>query len=310
MYESLKDCCDYFNLFILAFDDTCLKVLAALDLPHVTLISMREFEDEALLNVKQTRSDAEYCYTCTPSLIHYVMEKYEPEICTYIDADTYFYASPQALLDELQHDSVMITEHRYTPNINRARKFGKYCVQFNSFRRDAAGLKVLQWWREACIDWCYVKVEKSRYADQKYLDDWTTRFEGVHVMQHPGGGVAPWNVQQYDVFEKSGKPFCRDKKTGEVFEIIFYHFQQLVFTNDGKVDLGIYELSDNVIRLLYKPYIRHLNRVQAALRKRDASLDPQGSSHTRRDQQMPHMYLYRKLTNTYNVLDETDVLTS
>lgn len=308
MYESLRDCCDNFNLFILAFDDTCWRTLAGLDLPSVTVISLREFEDERLAHVKHARSEVEYCYTCTPSLVRYVIEEYQQDVCTYVDADIYFYSSPQILLDELAGSSVMITEHRYTAQIDRTKKFGRYCVQFNSFRHDEAGMEALKWWREACIDWCFLKVERNRYADQKYLDDWPTRFDGVHVLQHAGGGVAPWNVQQYDVFESDGKLCCRHKQTGQEFELIFYHFQQLTFNTGGKVDLGIYPLSADVIELLYKPYIRHLYHVRAELHKRDPSLEPQTSSYARRDLRMPHIYLYRKLTGTYNVLNESDFL--
>lgn len=48
---------------------------------------------------------------------------------------------------------------------------------------------------------CVMQLENGKFGDQKYLDDWTARFKDVHVLQHLGGGIAPWNVQQY-TFQK------------------------------------------------------------------------------------------------------------
>ena len=79
-----------------------------------------------------------------------------------------------------------------------------YNVQFMTFRRDARGLEALHWWRDRCIEWCYYRVEDGKLGDQKYLDDWPERFDGVHVLEHPGGGLAPWNVENYELARRNG----------------------------------------------------------------------------------------------------------
>ena len=76
MYESIKENTDDFHLFVFAFDDICLKILEYLDLPNVTVISLKKFENEQLISVKDKRTKAEYCWTCTPSIINFVLENY------------------------------------------------------------------------------------------------------------------------------------------------------------------------------------------------------------------------------------------
>src|SRR5512133_3761339 len=67
MYESLKKQSASFHLFIFAFDELSYNILIDLKLDDVTVISLSEFETPELIEVKKSRSVAEYCWTCTPS---------------------------------------------------------------------------------------------------------------------------------------------------------------------------------------------------------------------------------------------------
>ena len=252
LYESLLENCPEFHLYIYTFDDVSYEILVSLKLSHATIVSLGELEDEALLEVKSTRSVGEYCWTCTPSIIKHAIETYQLPSCTYLDADIYFFADPALLIDELGSQSILITEHRYTPEYNQTKNSGIYCVQFTTFKNDTSGMSALNWWREACIEWCYNRVEDGKFGDQKYLDDWPVRFEGVHVLQHLGGGVAPWNVQQYDLSDPR-------------FEVVFYHFHGLKFIQNQMVNLGKYKYTPAVLSRVYQPYISHIERINAQL---------------------------------------------
>lgn len=257
MYNSLRRHSKAYHLYIFAFDDICYNKLNELKLLNVTVISLKEFEDEELLKVKSTRTIAEYCWTSTPATILYCIEKYELESCTYLDADLYFFSNPDVLIDEMENanKSVLITNHRYTPKYDQSATSGLYCVQFMTFKNDEKGLKVLKWWRNACLDWCYARCEDGKFGDQKYLDNWPNQFEGVHELQNLGGGVAPWNIQQY-IVEKDLK--CKEISTNINFNIIFYHFHNFKIFKNRYYTCGFYNLNSQVIKLIYMEYIREL----------------------------------------------------
>ncbi len=301
LYRSLENVCKDFHLYIFAFDDRSYAVLQKLNLRHATIISLKEFEDAELLRVKPTRSRAEYCWTSTSSTILFVLEKFKIDMCTYLDADMMFFESPKALFDEMGDDSVLITEHRYSPRYNKEALSGKYCVQFVSFRNNERGLEVLRWWRARCIEWCYARFEEGKFGDQKYLDDWTKRFTGVHELQHLGGGMAAWNVQQYDVFEKNGKLFGKEKIIGHEFPVIFYHFHYLRFLDNARIELGRRLLSDSVLRLLYVPYLVELEKAKREITMIDSSFDPHGTGTYEYSMKSLILFIYRKAFNIYHI---------
>ncbi len=263
MYKSLIDTGADFHLYIFPFDDRAHDILRTLNLPKVTLISLSEFENPNLLGVKPGRTRAEYCWTCTSHTIDYVLSRFNIPQCTYLDADLCFYQDPAVLLNEMGDASVLITEHRYTPEYDQSATSGIYCVQFLSIRNSADGRTALSWWRDRCLEWCYNRMEDGKFGDQKYLDDWTTRFRGVHVLQHLGGGVAPWNIQQYELSRGAkGHWMVRAPRGGQVVPLVFYHFHYVKYLAGNRVDLSPYRLEMKNVYSLYADYLRQLRAAQ------------------------------------------------
>ena len=292
MYESLKKYSDNFHLYIFSFDDKSHELLKKLNLEFVTVISLKELEDKDLLKVKNGRSAGEYCWTCTPSTIKYCIESYNLDACTYLDADLYFFSNPAVLIEEMGEKSVLITEHRYTAQYDQSATSGIYCVQFMTFKNDENGMKALNWWRDSCNEWCYARFEDGKFGDQKYLDDWTTRFEGIHVLKNLGGGVAPWNIQQYD--------FSSD----ENFNLIFYHFHNYKLLEDERIECGTYKLDTNDLNILYKPYTRHLHTITKDLKKIDNINDYNGIVKNKPfSWKEPLRKFKRYIKGTYNIFD-------
>ena len=138
LYRSLEQVTKDFKLYVFCFDDKSYKILNELHLSNAVVVHHSEIEDDILLGLKKERSKAEYCWTCTPVIIEYVLEHFKEKSCTYIDADLYFFRDPQILFNEIKdaNANVVITEHRFTNSLNDRRhlkRSGKYCVEFNYF---------------------------------------------------------------------------------------------------------------------------------------------------------------------------------
>lgn len=294
MYESLKANCTGFHLYVYAFDDLSYEILTQMNLPSLSVIPLRDFETERLLAVKPQRSRGEYCWTCTSHVIRHTLDAFGlPEI-TYVDADLYFFADPSLLLEEFESSggSILITEHRYSPEYDRSKTAGIFCVQFITFRSDERGLTALDWWRERCIEWCFAREENGRFGDQKYLDDWPTRFPGVHVLKHPGW-AAPWNIQRCRLEEHNGRLLL------DGMQLVFYHFHDYKFYGDGSHYLGSYLLGKKIVDLLYRPYVRALQQAKTSVR--DCFPDFHAGCSVRvRKLTKPFWNLLYRLKGTYN----------
>jgi len=267
LHSSLVKNCQDFHLYIFAFDKKSEDFLKKASLKNVTIISLKEFEDERLLAIKSSRSKGEYCWTSTASTVLYVLNNFSVASCTYIDSDIFFFSDPKVLLDEMGDKSVLIISHRYPKDRDQSAISGKYCVQFMCFKNNAAGLEVLNWWRDRCIEWCYNRFEDGKFGDQKYLDDWMTRFDCVHELENIGGGVAPWNVSQYKFYNKNNKIFGVEKTNNKEFVLVFYHFHGFKLLNKSSVQLAPkdYKICNDLSCNVYDPYLQNIESAVIAI---------------------------------------------
>ena len=242
LYDSLKCVTNDFTLYIFCFDDKSFDILNDMQLKNAVVLHQSCFETESLLQKKQERSKAEYCWTCTSVIISYVLDNYDVDNCTYIDADIYFFANPRILFDEIDTEKpdAVIVEHRFKPDDygkKLEQRNGKYCVEFNYFCQTENSRRILQWWQDKCFEWCYDIPEPDRMGDQKYLNFFPQKFERVHELQYLGGGVAPWNLERYTLCSQNGTEIIMsDAKKGK-FKLVFYHFQNIRYLPGNRVNI-------------------------------------------------------------------------
>lgn len=271
LYDSLIEWCPNFTLWILCMDEESYEILQRLELRNVKLLRLSQVEDDNLLAVRSTRTPVEYCWMFSSSLPLFLL-KQNPniEMITYLDADMYFYTSPDEIYREFKNNSIMIIPHRFSKkNIYRKKMSGIYNVGMMIFRNDEQGIICLEWWKDRCIEWCYNRYEDGKLGDQLYLNDWPTRFRNVCILENLGADVAPWNIDSYIFRLYNNMIIGTDNSSKKIFPLIFYHFHGLnIYLNKcGGIKaypITVYEkhIYNIYLKALQKAYdkIRHIEK--------------------------------------------------
>ncbi|MBL7057746.1 glycosyl transferase [Patescibacteria group bacterium] len=264
MYFSLAKHCSNFVLWVLCMDGEIYDLLLGMNLPNVFLIKLSDVEDNELLAIKKSRSSGEYCWTITSSfMLHIFKTDLRIRSITYLDADLYFFSTPKPIFDEIGDGSILIVRHNYSKELYyQEERSGIYNVSLVCIKNDKEGRRCLEWWRRQCIKWCYSKHENGKFGDQMYLNDWPTRFKGVHVLRQKGANLAPWNLNRYIVSSYKDQVFVDEDP------LIFFHFHSLkIYGYDNfSLYLNSYLISFFDEKVVYSPYVDHLNAIIKKIR--------------------------------------------
>jgi hypothetical protein len=265
LYHSLQRHAPGAHLWVLCLSDTCYQTLAELDLPNLIPRSLAEFEaaDPEVAATRSTRSTIEYYFTCSAAWMLFVLSN-EPdaEWVTYLDGDLFFFDSPEAIYAELQDAAVAIIPHRFSAKVARLERYGTYNVGWVGARNDSDGIAVIKWWRERCIEWCHDYFDGSRFADQGYLDSFSSRSPRVKVIENLGVNLGPWNIDNYRIDFFDGKV-----RVDTNYPLIFFHFQGLkrglrwFFFNSHRQYSASF--SSVVRNHIYKPYVDELLAIES-----------------------------------------------
>jgi putative methyltransferase (TIGR04325 family) len=236
------------------------------------VIALAELEraHPELLEVKLDRTPIEYIFTLTPTLPLYVLNVAPIERVIYVDADLYFFASPQPVLDATAQASVAITPHNFSPLRRDKIVYGRFNVGWMTFRRCPEGLDCLATYKANCLAWCHDRVEDGRFADQRYLDAWPAAYPNLVIVAQKGVNVGPWSADNYAFTERNGRFFVDDEP------LVCYHFSSVRIEPDGSFAIPIpegHEAAESVlVRRIVRPYIARLLRERVELHRRFPAL--------------------------------------
>ena len=266
MIKSLNKYCKNSEIFVLCMDNKTYEILEIFGIENVNCIRLNQIENKDLLNAKSTRSIAEYCWTLASFFTLYIIEKYKNiELITYLDADIMFYSNLNPIFEEIGDSSIAIIEHRFAEPFKSLEVNGRFCVEWNTFRRDEEGMKCLKKWTNQCLEWCYYKLEDGKMGDQKFLDEWPKLYKSCHIINETGAGIAPWNYSKYNISQKGNMIKINNEN------LIFYHFHQFkILENNNFYRLGeIYTSLKKEPNIVYEIYEKNLLGVLNDIRKID-----------------------------------------
>lgn len=257
LLRSLRRHARPFRMTALCLDREAERALAGEEDLEVVPLAALEVRQPGLRAAREDRSWLEYCYTCTPALIaDRLAADDDSERITYLDADLYFYSSPEPLHAAVPAGGIGIVGHRFPERLRHLEAYGRFNVGWVSFGRGPVAAECLERWREQCLAWCFDRLEPGRYGDQKYLDEWPERYPGVVVLEHPGAGLAPWNAERHALAADESGEVTVDRAP-----LVFHHFHGL-HREPGRARTGLRaygaRISPALWRLVYRPYLREL----------------------------------------------------
>lgn len=265
LYNSLKRFADDFVLYPLCMDTISYGMMMKMKSPSLIPISVDELITPEIAVVRDNTTHGQFCWVCQPLICEFLLDNFDHDMVTYLEADSLFFANPEILFNELGDASVSLVPHNYSPEFDQTASSGKFCVQFNAFRRNNEARAILDYWRLSCFK--YNKKNLLTYPGQLCLDDWPERFKGVKVIQHIGAGVAPWNIQQYRFDVINSRPHV------DGIPIVFFHYHQYGRCENGSHELTHYPLSKQVINFIYKIYINELAVAEKMVKSVDKTFD-------------------------------------
>jgi hypothetical protein len=266
LYESLMRVNKRAMFVFFCIDESSHRLLTALKLDRALVVRHANFATSQLLRVKPFRSQGEYCWTCKPFALLYLMRNM-PQIdwVAYVDTDMMFFSDPDQALPNTEAHYLLAPHRFHTDFINHERTAGKHNAGYVAARCSSQGQEAMSWWRDRCVESCSVTPTETTFADQKYLDHMLELFPFGVSSNHKGLNVAPWNVENFKLNNNAGEVNVDN------LPLLLYHFQGLQLFDNGTASLYIGDMciSEKLSLLVYQPHLSELLRAFARLRKID-----------------------------------------
>lgn len=271
LYKSLSKVHNKFLLHMFCFDNISYSIFEKLNFRSLKIYHPSDFENKELLKIKASKVRRyEYYWACNPFITRKVLLEQDADFISSCDCDLMFFQSPELIFEEFGDTDVLIQPNNFSYQLMKdyIKGVGYYCTSFQCFRKNKNSIKILNWWQRKTMEWCSSTFANGKFGDQKYLDDWRIRFQGVREILNVGANVAPWNIQKYDLSTQNGKILINDR-----YPLIYYHYHsfrmslknyQYIITGDRN---NYYPIPKKAIELIYNPYIRTLKETIRELKK-------------------------------------------
>jgi len=235
------------------------QLLQELALP--TNLSIVPFKDLVLSKSEyelflNSRTKFESLVSIKPTLLNEISADFdEEEYFIYLDTDVYFFDSIEGYLQKNRESSFIVFQHMYIEE-QKDYPYGKFNAGFVVLKKDSYSKKILNEWSRRCSDWCFLRTETGRYADQGYLD------ELVNYQFALGEQSTSINLGMHYPLTRKNLKRQRGKIKINSKSLICFHFHGLRIGNrlisTGLNRYGFRFTNFYIYRTIYKPIMLRL----------------------------------------------------
>lgn len=174
----------------------------------------------------------EFCTALKPFAFDKLLNFEENKIGFYFDPDIFILGNLNDQINLLKENDILLTPHlariepNYTGNLeeNKFLFSGIYNLGFLGLKKSTSSSKLLEWWKIRLKNSCYQDMNLHLFTDQKWIDFIPSFFYNtVCISNNIGLNVAPWNLHERKIIEKSDKLLVQDNLNNQE-RLIFYHF--------------------------------------------------------------------------------------
>jgi len=262
LIESLRRVGETNQILVVCLDDETSRLLQPLSGQlNLQLVNLETIilEYPELSRARADRTKIEFYFTCTPFILKFGLVKLpQDHVLIYLDADLFFFDSMQSVLEELGTASVGIIRHNYPKHLDYlAKKYGTFNVGLMLFKNDKDGNKTINWWATQCLTWCHDYPEAGKYADQGYLDQFSSVSSNLNILTNPGFNLAPWNSSTNSIRVNQNKIWVGRHP------LVFFHFHNLKLKGNRwfSPQLNYFNpMRKKTFKAIYLPYLRQLEK--------------------------------------------------
>lgn len=224
---------------------------SASQMEGVTMSTLHDLTSTTASRIKSRYSGNALRWALKPVFMTHLLEGDYDEVI-YVDNDTCFYSSPEAIYDALAEHAILLTPHHYPSDPGKDQfwleanfRVGLYNAGFMAASK--LGIEALDWWAQCCAYNVKKSAWRGLFDDQKYLDLLPVLFPEVGILRHKGCNVAGWNQA---TITRNLSPLG-DVILDGVWPLVFIHFNVFTMRSIGRGE-------DPVLRPLMEAYERLL----------------------------------------------------
>lgn len=176
----------------------------------------------------------EFCTSIKAMCFSFLFEEKKYEKAIFLDPDIVVFNTLDSVFENLKTYSIILTPHllNVSANLTKLRdndmmNTGVFNLGFIALKRNVISYKMLQWWNERLIDYCYIDYYDGYFTDQKWMNFIPTYFNQTEVLisNHLGMNVAPWNFEERELILKDGVYYITDRlDKKDQYPLIFTHY--------------------------------------------------------------------------------------